>query len=82
MNYYELRYNKDHHSPVEMKKFATKVIGSKALNEHLKRAFGLADREGYHVGCIKRRKKKKQMKAAESTPLAHPGTNTIPGIMY
>eukprot|EP00957_Ditylum_brightwellii_P128871 9830558-Ditylum_brightwellii.AAC.1 len=36
-SYYELKYDKDYHSPDEMKKFATKVIGSKAVKEHLKR---------------------------------------------
>eukprot|EP00957_Ditylum_brightwellii_P205477 15344054-Ditylum_brightwellii.AAC.1 len=47
-NYYKLRHNKDHHSPEEMNIFTTKVIGSKAVKEHFKRAFGLADREGRH----------------------------------
>eukprot|EP00957_Ditylum_brightwellii_P044030 3341401-Ditylum_brightwellii.AAC.1 len=44
-NYYELRYNKDHHSPEEIQKFTTKVIGSKAVKKQLKRAFGHADGE-------------------------------------
>eukprot|EP00957_Ditylum_brightwellii_P045037 3416606-Ditylum_brightwellii.AAC.1 len=44
-NYYELRYDKDHHSPEENQKFATKVIGIKAVKEQLKRAFGVADRK-------------------------------------
>eukprot|EP00957_Ditylum_brightwellii_P195644 14907275-Ditylum_brightwellii.AAC.2 len=63
-----------------MKKIATKVIGSKVVKEHLKRAFGLADIEGYHFGGIKRRKKKEMM-AAEATPPARPGTILILGIM-
>eukprot|EP00957_Ditylum_brightwellii_P201928 15327852-Ditylum_brightwellii.AAC.1 len=45
-NYYEMKYDKNHHSPEEISKFITKVIGSKTVKEHLKRAFGLADREG------------------------------------
>eukprot|EP00957_Ditylum_brightwellii_P005279 402846-Ditylum_brightwellii.AAC.1 len=40
-NYYELNYDKDHYSPEEMRRFATKVIGSKAVKEHLKGHLGL-----------------------------------------
>eukprot|EP00957_Ditylum_brightwellii_P211973 15366819-Ditylum_brightwellii.AAC.1 len=40
-----------------MRKFETKVMGNKAVKDHLKRAFGLTDREGYCFGCIKRKKK-------------------------
>eukprot|EP00957_Ditylum_brightwellii_P058446 4431770-Ditylum_brightwellii.AAC.1 len=80
-NYYELRCDTDHCSPEEMQKFATKAIGSNAVKEQLKRAFGLAYREGYCFGGIKRRKKKK-MTATEATPLAHPETILTPGIMH
>eukprot|EP00957_Ditylum_brightwellii_P043695 3313243-Ditylum_brightwellii.AAC.1 len=79
-NYYELRYNKDHHSPKE-NKFAPKVIGTKAVKEHLKIAFGFADSKGYCIDGIKRRKEK-QMMATEATPLACPGTILIPDIIH
>eukprot|EP00957_Ditylum_brightwellii_P153573 11688365-Ditylum_brightwellii.AAC.1 len=80
-NHYGLRYDKDHHSPEEMNKFTTKVIVSKAVKKHLKRAFGLANREGYCFGGVKK-KRKKQMTATEATPLACPGTIIILGLMH
>eukprot|EP00957_Ditylum_brightwellii_P190531 14502822-Ditylum_brightwellii.AAC.1 len=82
MNYYELRCDKDHHSPEEINKFISKVIESKAVKEHLKRVVGLADRAGYSFGSVKRRKGEKQMTAAEATPLSHPGTILNPGVMH
>eukprot|EP00957_Ditylum_brightwellii_P206864 15350315-Ditylum_brightwellii.AAC.1 len=62
-NYYELRYNKDHQSEEQINKFTTKLIGSKAMKKHLKRAFRFADREGYCFGGVKKRKEKKKKTA-------------------
>eukprot|EP00957_Ditylum_brightwellii_P025860 1956654-Ditylum_brightwellii.AAC.1 len=56
-------------------------MGSKAVMEQLKRAFGHTDREGYCFGGIKERKEKKMM-ATEVIPHACPGTIVIPGIMH
>eukprot|EP00957_Ditylum_brightwellii_P207048 15351235-Ditylum_brightwellii.AAC.2 len=81
-NYYELRYNKDHHSEEQRNKFTTKVIGSKAVKDHLKEAFGLTDREGYHFGGANKGKEKEHKTAVESTPIAHPRIILIPGIMH
>eukprot|EP00957_Ditylum_brightwellii_P105307 8027875-Ditylum_brightwellii.AAC.1 len=40
------------------------------------------NREGYHFGGVKKRKEKKQKTAIEATPLVHPGSILIPGIMH
>eukprot|EP00957_Ditylum_brightwellii_P011658 880422-Ditylum_brightwellii.AAC.1 len=81
-NYYELMYNKDHHNEEGRKKFTTKVIGSKFVKDHLKRAFKHADREGDCFGDVEKRKEKKQKTAAYTTTLSHPDTILIPGIMH
>eukprot|EP00957_Ditylum_brightwellii_P033910 2569538-Ditylum_brightwellii.AAC.1 len=67
MNYYELKYDKDHYSPKEMNKFTTKVIGLKVVKELLERAFGPTDREDYHFGGVKGKRKKSDDNCRSST---------------
>ena len=83
INYYDILYDKKHHTNDEIKKFTTQVTATKAIKEHLKEAFGRADRECYRFGGVqKARQRKKPKTAAEATPVVRPGTILIPGIMH
>ena len=68
--------------PDDIKGYTTRIPGNKENKELLKRAFALADKEGYRFGGIKKKATKNNSKKQKAPQNETPNTILLPGILH